>query len=189
MNPHPHSNDEVREMAAMCALGTLSLEESRAFEEHAGECEICRSELHSFRETAALIAFSGPVEAPPPGIRDRLLERVRPPAGVQIVRKADGKWRSTPFPGVTYKPLHRNAETRQITVLLKLAPGAAYPAHRHAEAEECLVLEGSLRIGDLILYAGDYERAEASTTHSTIETDEGCLLLILSSELDEFVAS
>ena len=76
-----------------------------------------------------------------------------------------------------------------VTMLIRMAPGTAYPAHRHGGAEECYVLEGDLHVGDdIVMHAGDYQRAEAGSTHPVQSTRGGCLLLLTSSLRDELVA-
>ena len=61
--------------------------------------------------------------------------------------------------------------------------GATNPAHLHAETEECFVVEGDLRDGDLHMHAGDNIRSEAGTSHA-VSTDEGCLLFVTASLRD-----
>ncbi|MDP4917861.1 MAG: cupin domain-containing protein, partial [Haliea sp.] len=52
----------------------------------------------------------------------------------------------TPSPGghVLRKRLHRvgQAESGQVTSLVRYEPGATFPAHDHPQGEEILVLEG-----------------------------------------------
>jgi anti-sigma factor ChrR (cupin superfamily) len=73
----------------------------------------------------------------------------------------------------------------RMTCLVRMAAGTAYPRHIHAGPEECLVLEGELRVGDEMLRAGDYQRAAPGSHHPVQSTDRGCLLLIVSSLSDE----
>ena len=70
-----------------------------------------------------------------------------------------------------------------------MAPGVSYPRHEHTSTEETLVLEGDLRCGDLILRPGDYQRAEAGSIHEEQHTEEGCLVLAISSISDIFPAA
>jgi anti-sigma factor ChrR (cupin superfamily) len=65
--------------------------------------------------------------------------------------------------------------------------GSSYPRHVHNGAEECLVLEGDIRMGDAVLHAGDYQYAPPDTLHGVQSTEKGCLLLITSSLSDELV--
>ena len=72
---------------------------------------------------------------------------------------------------------------------LCMAPGTSYPGHRHAGVEECYVLEGDLRVGDLVMRAGDYQRAAIGSVHGVQSTEGGCLLLVLMSDRDERLES
>src|SRR3712207_3563803 len=66
------------------------------------------------------------------------------------VRAAEGTWQ--PFgPGLQIKVLHEQGGV--MSYLLKLAPGAVLPPHRHPHDEECVVLEGVLRIGEQVVEA------------------------------------
>jgi len=54
-------------------------------------------------------------------------------------------WR--PFdeaPGVAFKVLKTHKPGTGVTLLLRFDAGAAYPAHRHPEGEQYLVLDGEL---------------------------------------------
>jgi putative transcriptional regulator len=64
--------------------------------------------------------------------------------------------------------------------LMKIAPGCAAPAHRHAEPEITLVLEGSYtdafgsyRKGDICVIS------DPAAVHSPVAGGEGCLCLVL----------
>jgi hypothetical protein len=63
--------------------------------------------------------------------------------------------------------------------LLRLQPGALLPAHRHPIDEECVVLEGELRIGErLVLKAGGFHLARKELPHADITTDHGALIFL-----------
>ncbi len=63
--------------------------------------------------------------------------------------------------------------------LLRMQPGAVLPAHRHAIDEECVVLEGELRIGNqLLLKAGSFHLARKDVPHTDITTDTGALIFL-----------
>ena len=187
---HREPTDEIRATAALYSLGALPPEEARAFEEHlAGGCEVCRAEARSLSETAANLAL-GVAEATPRGaLRDRLLAQI-PQAGprMHVVRTGEGKWRPAPFPGVSVKTLFFDRETAMATNLVRMEPGASYPPHRHTAVEQCLVLEGDVRLDDAVLGPGDYSRNDAFSDHDKIHTVNGCLLLIISSMKDELLA-
>ncbi len=185
---HTHDKDEMRSTAALYAVGALSAGEVREFEEHLTVCAECREEAESFASAAGLLAESVPEAPPPPALRERLLGRIAKPdaeSGLHVVRSSEGKWKATPFPGVTYKTLYYDRETTMVTNLLRMERGSFYPAHRHTAMEQCLVLEGDVRQDDVIMTAGDYSRFDADRVHSRISTENGCLLLLISSAKDE----
>jgi quercetin dioxygenase-like cupin family protein len=63
--------------------------------------------------------------------------------------------------------------------LLRMQPGAVLPAHRHPIDEECVVLEGELRIGQsLIIKAGGFHLARKEIPHADITTDHGALIFL-----------
>ena len=85
------------------------------------------------------------------------------------------------------KRLSMDAERELVTMLVRMRPGASYPRHRHAKAEECYVVEGDLHVGDLTILAGDFQRAEADSIHVPQYTVGGCLLFVTSSLEDEML--
>lgn len=110
-------------------------------------------------------------------IKHRLLERVaQAQAGHLTVHAGVGGWK--PFsPGVNIKVLHRDGGV--MSYLLKLAPGAQLAPHRHPMDEECVVLEGQLRIGtDLVVDAGGFHLAHRDALHGVITSDEGATIFL-----------
>ena len=82
------------------------------------------------------------------------------------------------MPGVRIRVLHADLQQMRMTALMKVEPGARYPSHTHNQVEECYVLEGDLDFGDYQLFAGDYLRLPAGTTHSESTSISGCVCLI-----------
>ena len=80
--------------------------------------------------------------------------------------------------GVEYKVLRRHAERGGSTLLLRFAPGADYPAHRHPAGEEYYVLEGALDDGPRTYRAGDYLYYPPGSVHRPVSR-EGCLVLVV----------
>ncbi len=113
----------------------------------------------------------------------------QPPPPLIIRRAEEGQWAETGFEGVAYKKLFSDHETGYSTMLLRMAPGARFPSHRHAGYEECYVLQGDAGSGEVELFAGDYQRMIGGTTHQTLHTKHGCLLLLVASENNELILS
>ena len=76
--------------------------------------------------------------------------------------------------GVNIKPLHMVGE--RISMLVRFEPGATVPAHPHGLGEECLMLEGDLFLGDVLLREGEFQYAPAGSGHGEPFSDVGCLL-------------
>lgn len=69
-----HANPEDSDLYA---LGALDGEEKQAYEDHVRSCAACSQELKAARERVALLGLAAPAAAPPPGLRDALMRRVR----------------------------------------------------------------------------------------------------------------
>lgn len=111
----------------------------------------------------------------------------RPSAqGLTFVRASEGVWRDI-GPGVKAKLLSFDPSSRRTTAILRFAPGTRYAPHHHAAVEELYVLEGGCSVAGREMTVGDYHRAEAGTVHHDTSTDDGCLLLVLSSPQNEML--
>lgn len=106
--------------------------------------------------------------------------------GLTFVKASEGTWRGI-APGVTAKLLSFDPSSRRTTTVLRFAPGTRYAPHRHVAVEELYVLEGGCSIAGREMTVGDYHRAEAGTVHHDTSTDEGCLLLVISSPQNEML--
>lgn len=129
--------------------------------------------------TVALLEALAP-EAPARAdlIRRRLLVRIASDAHAARSLERTAGW--LPFvAGAEKKILFDDGRT--MTWLVKMAPGAALPAHRHDEGdEECLVLEGTVLVNDVIYEPGDYALALRGSEHRSVRTDTGALFLLRS---------
>lgn len=192
---HSAADEEALERASLYALGALSSEDALALEEHlAAGCEVCQKEIGSLASVSAALAFDIPAASPSPRPRERLVSFLRKGAGgggpevlpadrggvftSVTIRADEGDWQEF-VKGVFVKRLFEDAERGTLTSLYRLLPGAVVPAHRHEGTEECLVLEGDARYGELVLRPGDYHCARKGSTHSELTSVSGTLLLIV----------
>ncbi|WP_457421642.1 cupin domain-containing protein [Roseateles sp. P5_E7] len=114
-------------------------------------------------------------------IRRRLLERVADTENRHLtVPPGAAGWR--PFvDGVQIKVLHENEGI--LSYLLRFSPGARLEAHRHEVDEECVVLDGVLKVGSRVeVAAGGYHLARAGTLHASITTDTGATIFLRGAE-------
>jgi quercetin dioxygenase-like cupin family protein len=127
------------------------------------------------------LAFAIAPQAPEPAraaaLRQRILERARRDGQRFLtVRARDGAW-ETLAPDVAFKLLEDDGTMQAF--LLRLGPGARLPAHDHPQSEElCVVIEGSVALGDIEVSAGDYHVAFAGSTHGEVVSATGALLFI-----------
>ncbi len=169
---------EVEEQAALFALGALPADEAARFEQRVSSgCPVCRAHLREHESVARLLPWSSPARKAPAQLRSRLLESLgaapAPDSEAIIVRAGETEWVQTPVPGVQTRALHGKR-----TMLVRMAPKTVLPAHDHAAAEQCLVLEGSVTSDGVSAFAGDYTYMPAGSHHSPLYSEEGCLLLI-----------
>ncbi|MBI5321979.1 cupin domain-containing protein [Bradyrhizobium sp.] len=132
---------------------------------------------------AKLAPLDGAESEPvPPGSFERILARIDEQGmllpGTATKRAADAEWRQH-SDGITYRVLKVDERLKRRTLLVKMQPGAILKSHSHRFEEECLVIEGDLRYGDLVLRAGDYHHAWAGAHHADGITAAGCLLHVV----------
>jgi quercetin dioxygenase-like cupin family protein len=210
----PALDREALELAALYALSALAPSEMEAVERDQRGNAAFWGEVRSLREAAAGLAASGPrrkprrdlwpdiraglgfsgprsTAAPGPGeSRSQVWKEWRgtsaPESWIQAAE--DGSFEPTDIEGISVRRLFVDEAADRVTMLVRMAPGTAYPAHRHGGAEECYVLAGELSVGDeSTLRAGDYQRMGAGSLHPVQSTRGGCLLLIAGSRHDELL--
>jgi anti-sigma factor ChrR (cupin superfamily) len=214
---HDRLDRATAERVSTWVFGSMTAGEQSSFEAHLEACAVCRNEALTLRKALAGFETLVPPVDPPEEMRARLLERIRRTprnaAGDAAVRQpvqvwkqwaADSKsaedgffvqradetgWEATGVDGVEVRKLFVDAANDRASMLVRMAPGTSYPSHRHANVEECLVLEGVLNVGTLRLNPGDYQRAAGGSAHVVQSTDTGCTLFIVSSLHDELLPS
>ncbi len=83
-----------------------------------------------------------------------------------------------PFqPGVDIHRLWSKADGAS-SALLRYAPGARVPRHRHGDVEEIRILRGSQRDDDGVYPTGAHVFKPAGSVH-TVESPEGCVALLV----------
>jgi len=71
-----------------------------------------------------------------------------------------------------------------VSMLLRLAPCASYPAHEHAGLEELYLLDGELWIDERKLRPGDYYCGVPGTTDERVWSETGCTCVLITSSQD-----
>ncbi len=186
------------EDAVLYAAGVLPPDQAAEVEARLAENDaLLAEELGLYQCVLAALAEDATPITPRPGIKQALIESNAFEAvsdhmdrmgrsdedrsGEVFIRRAGlGGWKQTPIPGLEVCVLHRDSDRNLQTSLLRAQPGFRFPAHKHAVAEECYVLEGDFHTYGTVLTAGDYVRAPAGSSHGSCTTEKGCLLLFTS---------
>ncbi len=191
MEPHPLS-DAIREHLTDYVTETTSPEAAKRLA--AGlvvEESLVMQELQLLQQVMGSLAHTAPPVAPPPGLRDRLMQQVAQEANTSdepaaepvvapqaetdfiYIREHEGIWQDL-GPGMSTKILYVDPATNRRTAIFRMAPGTYLPPHQHLAVEELLVLEGDCHVApDRVLRAGDYFRAPAGSRHDLTYTEEG----------------
>lgn len=118
-----------------------------------------------------------PPTQPPPELFEGIEARITSPdaalPGTVTLRADAYDWRPL-SDGVDTALLWRNENANRQSFLIRMQPGARYESHDHDDDEECLVIQGDLMFGDLMLKAGDFHFAPKGRTHPSAFSPSGC---------------
>jgi anti-sigma factor ChrR (cupin superfamily) len=120
--------------------------------------------------------------APSGSVKQRLMARVaafeqlKP---VADIRRDEDTWKNSGVPGVDIKTLFREPALGRSTYLVRMEPGAVLPGHRHGDVEQCLVIEGDIRWGEMVYEKGDFVAMGKDTEHPELRTVGGNVLLLI----------
>lgn len=197
----PASLSELSEQAALHVAGALPADEAAAFEADLVQDSSRAAELASLRAVGEALARSISPAEPPPSAKASLMARLDQmaqadgakarrdriwrdwdadaAASLYTLHAHEGSWDPTGVEGVEVRRLFVDRANNRMTAMFRMQPGASYPEHDHAGIEECYVLQGDLHVGDdLVMRAGDYQRAGGGSEHAAQWTEGGCLLLV-----------
>jgi hypothetical protein len=176
---------------AAYALNALPPDEWRVVESHVAECLICQSELETLRSTVrTFVYWPTDVLRPPASLWDRLAERLQGEGTGEPLPQtrswSEPEWEAV-APGISCKLLATDRERDRVTMLVRLAPGVAYPPHVHTGIEELHLLDGELWIGDRKLLPGDYNRGEPGARDDRVWSETGCTCVLITSPGDRLL--
>ena len=99
-------------------------------------------------------------------------------AGSARLASAAMDWQATPDAGFYLKPLFRDEETGESSLLMKMDPGAHAPVHSHDRFEEIFVLEGDFHDAEHEYDAGDYVARAVGAEHEAGSRGGAVVLII-----------
>lgn len=180
--------DQAEQLFAY-ALEALPPNEAAALDAHIAACTDCRQELEMlYLIVDSFVAWPADVLRPSSSLWGRLAERIAEETGEQPKPAAPEAWSEPEWeevaPGITCKLLATDTEQDRVSMLVRLAPGIAYPPHRHAGVEELHLLDGELFIEDRKLRPGDYNRGEPGASDKFVFSETGCTCVLITSTKD-----
>jgi ChrR-like protein with cupin domain/putative zinc finger protein len=183
------SHAPYRELARAYALQVLPAGEAAAAEAHIASCRACQRALQDLRSVVdRFVAWPTDVLRPTTSLQARLARRIADETGTKPVIPPAARWPEPPWeavaPGIECKFLASDTERHRISMLVRLAPGASYPAHTHAGVEELHLLDGELWIDDRKLFPGDYNFGAPGAADERVWSETGCTCLLVTSTDD-----
>jgi anti-sigma factor ChrR (cupin superfamily) len=193
MNTSDRSRCEQSEVTCAYAAQALSASEIAAAEAHIAACPDCQRELQSLRPVVdRLVSWPTDVLRPTISLQARLARRIAEETGKAPVlppaRRGEQAWSEPEWeevaPGIECKLLATDTERDRVSMLVRLAPGASYPAHTHAGVEELHLLDGELWIDERKLMPGDYNYGAPGAGDDRVWSETGCTCLLVTSTND-----
>ena len=125
---------------------------------------------------------------PPFAIQARLALRIAAETGEATTFSLEAEWREPDWeqiaPRIECKILSCDDERARVSMLVRLEPGARYPAHTHVGDEELFLLEGELMIDDRRLVPGSYNHGSPGASDESVWSATGCICLLITSTED-----
>jgi anti-sigma factor ChrR (cupin superfamily) len=183
------SRCESAEPACAYALQALPAREAAAVEAHIATCKDCQGELESLRPAMhRFVSWPADVLRPAASLQARLARRIAEETGKEPVPPPAPRWSEPDWkrarPGIECKLLATDSEKHRVSMLVRLAPGASYPAHTHAGVEELHLLDGELWIDARKLFPGDYNYGAPGAEDDRVLSETGCTCLLITSTKD-----
>jgi anti-sigma factor ChrR (cupin superfamily) len=171
------------------AAQALAPSEAVAAVAHIAACPDCQRELESLRPVVdQFVAWPTDVLRPTKSLQQRLARRIAEETGRQPVLMPTRRWAEPEWeqvaPGIQCKLLATDTERHRVSMLVRLAPGASYPAHTHAGPEELHLLEGELWIDGRKLVPGDYNYGAPGGGDDSVWSETGCTCVLITSTRD-----
>ena len=180
-------------MTCAHALQVLPADEIAAAEAHIAVCPDCRREVQSLRPVIdSLVSWPTDVLRPTTSLQARLAHRITEETGREPVpppaRRGEQAWSEPDWeqvaPGIECKLLATDTERHRVSMLVRLAPGASYPAHTHAGVEELHLLDGELWIDEKKLFPRDYNYGAPGAGDERVWSETGCTCVLITSTKD-----
>jgi ChrR Cupin-like domain len=180
---------ESADLTCAYALEILPAEDVVAAEAHIAACAECRRDLESLRPIIRrFVSWPTDVLRTSAWLQPRLADRIAQDTHTVPVPPPAAHWRDPEWeqvaPGIECKLLATDAEKHRVSMLVRLAPDASYPAHTHAGVEELHLLDGELWIDERQLFPGDYNYGAPGAGDERVWSETGCTCVLITSTKD-----
>ena len=142
MSRFDRSGCKQSELVCAYALKVLPGSEVAAVEAHIADCPDCQRELKTLQPVLdRLVCWPTDVLRPTKSLQERLALRIAEETGKQPVPPPALQWSEPEWeqvsPGIECKLLATDTERHRVSMLVRLAPGASYPAFMPA-SKSCI---------------------------------------------------
>ena len=180
---------EHSEVICAYAAQALAASEVAAAEAHIASCPDCQRELESLRPVVdRFVSWPTDVLRPTTSLQARLARRIAEETGKPPVPPPARQWSEPEWervaPGIECKLLATDTRRHRVSMLVRLAPGATYPAHTHAGVEELHLLDGELWIDARKLFPGDFNFGAPGESDKHVWSETGCTCVLVTSTKD-----
>ena len=161
-----------------------------AIQAHIASCPDCQRELESLRPVIhRFVSWPTDVLRPATSLQARLALRIaeetgKPPAAAAGAGGGPSRNGNRSRPGSNASCWRPTRDRQRVSMLVRLAPGASYPAHTHAGVEELHLLAGELWIDERKLFPGDYNYGAPGTGDERVWSETGCTCVLVTSTKD-----
>jgi len=189
VSTRPRKTCAQSEATCAYALSVLPESEVAVIEAHITSCPDCQAEMENVAAlTKRFVAWPIDVLRPSASLPARLAGRIAEETGkAPVLPRArpspEPLWEQV-APGIQCKLLATDRERHRVSMLVRLAPGASYPAHAHAGIEELHLLDGELWIDARKLLPGDYNYGPPGASDYHVWSETGCTCVLITSTKD-----
>jgi hypothetical protein len=192
MSEFPKNPCEHSEVTCAYVAQALTSSEISMAEAHIASCSDCQREVESLRPVLdEFVSWPTDVLRPTTSLQERLARRIAEETGEPPVLPLAQQWSEPEWeqvaPGIECKLLATDAERHRVSMLVRLAPGASYPAHTHAGVEELHLLDGELWIDERKLFPGDYNYGAPGAGDERVWSETGCTCVLVTSTKDVLI--
>ena len=180
---------EHSELTCAYAAQALTPSEGAVAEAHIASCSDCQREVENLRPVFdGFVSWPTDVLRPTTSLQTRLALRIAEETGEPPVLPLAQQWSEPEWeqvaPGIECKLLATDTTRHRVSMLVRLAPGASYPAHTHAGVEELHLLDGELWIDERKLFPGDYNYGAPGMGDERVWSETGCTCVLMTSTMD-----